>query len=57
MQFKEKKPSRNWLDAAIQCGYTDLQHLIKDFRQFSGSTPSALVQEETNSIQRKLKLA
>ncbi len=55
-QLKEKHPSLSWLAVAIHCGYTDLQHLIKDFRQFSGGTPSALIYEEANSIQRKLKL-
>ncbi len=55
-QMKENCPSLSWLSVAIRCGYADLQHLIKDFRQFSGITPSALIQEEANSIQRKLKL-
>jgi AraC-like DNA-binding protein len=56
IQLKEKHPALSWLAVAINCGYTDLQHLIKDFRQFSGITPSALIQEEANSIHRKLKL-
>lgn len=29
----------NWAELAVSCGYFDQSHLIKDFKDFSGSTP------------------
>lgn len=56
VRIKEQEASATWLGVAIQCGYSDLQHLIKDFKRFWGSTPSRLIQEEANTIHRRLKL-
>ena len=35
-------PRRGWAQLAAECGYYDQAHLIRDFRQFSGSTPVQL---------------
>jgi len=34
--------ARRWIDIACECGYADQSHLIRDFAQFAGETPTTL---------------
>jgi AraC-like DNA-binding protein len=36
----EAAPESRWAEIALDCGYYDQPHLIRDFRAFAGSTPS-----------------
>jgi len=37
----------SWPEVAIDCGYYDQAHLIKDFRQFANQTPSILFAQQS----------
>ncbi|MEO5998215.1 MAG: helix-turn-helix domain-containing protein, partial [Chitinophagaceae bacterium] len=54
--LKERNQHLSWLDIAWKTGYTDYQHLVKDFKQFSGSTPNILINESTQAPERWLGL-
>ncbi len=47
--LKESNPTLDWLSVAVRTGYNDYQHLVKDFKEFSGSTPNVLMQQSLNS--------
>ena len=41
VQRVHRAPGVGWADLALECGYYDQAHLIRDFRAFSGLSPSA----------------
>lgn len=45
-KLRETSPTRSWLDIAYDCHYYDPNHLVKDFQQFAGTSPSQLFDEE-----------
>lgn len=42
---KEHHPNQTWTGIAHQFGYFDQMHLIRDFKEFTGVTPSIIVNE------------
>ncbi len=51
-ELKEHNPNLDWLSVALRTGYNDYQHLVKDFKEFAGTTPNVLIQESLNSPSR-----
>lgn len=40
VKLKNMQPDQDWLSIALQLGYYDYQHLVKDFKEFTGMTPT-----------------
>jgi len=44
-RLKERQPQVSWSTIAHTCGYFDQMHLIRDFKEFTGSLPGALAKQ------------
>ena len=42
-RLKERQPALDWLAVALQTGYYDYRHLVRDFKAFAGVTPPQLL--------------
>ncbi|SFQ72184.1 helix-turn-helix domain-containing protein [Hymenobacter arizonensis] len=47
-RLKEAQPDLDWLAVAVQVGYYDYRHLVRDFKEFAGVTPPQLLAAETS---------
>jgi AraC-like DNA-binding protein len=54
--IKNAYPTRDWLRIAIDCDYFDYQHLVKDYKHFTGLTPNEFHMLESNSPEHRLGL-
>jgi AraC-like DNA-binding protein len=52
--FKTENPTVAWPRVAIEFGYTDYQHLVRDFRQFTNATPGSWLREDAASPENVL---
>ena len=49
--MRESNPDITWTKIAYACGYADQMHMIRDFKEFAGTTPSLLQGDlETSSL-------
>ena len=55
-QLKDQNPKMDWLRVAVEAGYYDYQHLVKDYKEFTGVTPNEFHMIESKSPERKLGL-
>lgn len=54
--IKNLYPERDWLTIAVDCGYCDYQHMVKDYKSFTGLTPNEFHVLENSSPERVLGL-
>ena len=45
LRLAGREPAASWADLAARCGYADQAHLVREFKAFSGATPTS--KEET----------
>ena len=55
--FKAAHPAVAWPTVAIDFGYTDYQHMVRDFRQFANATPNSWLREDAASPEIVLGLS
>lgn len=55
-QYKEAHPQDDWLTIALLFGYTDYQHMVKDFKEFAQVTPAIWISQDNQSPERILQL-
>lgn len=51
-KMKNAIPVKDWLSIAVQCGYHDYQHLVRDYKDFTGLTPAAFFQTDNQAPER-----
>jgi AraC-like DNA-binding protein len=51
-KMKNAAPEKDWLSIAVQCGYHDYQHLVRDYKDFTGLTPTAFFQTDNQAPER-----
>lgn len=56
-RLKNTQPKFDWLRIAVACGYHDYQHLVKEYKDFTGLSPTAFHEIENNAPERNFGLS
>jgi AraC-like DNA-binding protein len=48
MKIKNEWPEKSWAQIALECGYTDSSHLLREFKQFADFPPSRFYLQPTS---------
>ena len=51
-RLKNAHPNLDWLTIAVNCGYYDYQHLVKDYKDFTKLSPPAFYEADTKAPER-----
>lgn len=55
--MRNKHPEYPWLDIALACGYEDYQHMVRDYQDFAGNTPTQLWNSDLKAPEKILGLS
>lgn len=55
-RLKVKSPHSPWFDIAVQAGYYDYQHLVRDYKAFASGTPNSILAADQLTLERMLNL-
>jgi len=56
-RMKNRFPTKDWLTVALECGYHDYQHLVKDYKEFTGLSPVRFTELDTKGPDRIIGVA
>lgn len=56
-RLKNAQPHKDWLTVALDLGYYDYQHLVRDFKEFTGLTPNGFLAADSGSPERTFGMA
>jgi AraC-like DNA-binding protein len=56
-RLKNSQPKFDWLRIAVECGYHDYQHLVKEYKDFTGLSPTAFHEIENKAPERNFGLS
>jgi AraC-like DNA-binding protein len=48
MNVKNNYPGKNWSEIALECGYTDSSHLLREFKEFAEFPPGRFYMQPTS---------
>ena len=52
VKLKNAQPQKDWLSIALEYGYYDYQHLVRDYKEFTKLTPTEFSQKESHAPER-----
>ena len=52
VKLKNAQPQKDWLSIALEYGYYDYQHLVRDYKEFTRLTPTEFAQQENHAPER-----
>ncbi|MBO0951484.1 helix-turn-helix domain-containing protein [Fibrella forsythiae] len=52
MRVSNAQPNKDWLSIALEVGYHDYQHMVRDFREFTSLTPTEFSRQESQAPER-----
>jgi AraC-like DNA-binding protein len=55
-RLRNARPDFDWLRIAVECNYHDYQHLAKEYKDFTGLTPTAFHEIENKAPERQFGL-